>query len=186
MPKYIVTGEDLTGIADAIRAKTGESSQITFPTGFVTEIGNLTDTRDATAYANKIRKGYTAYVNGVKLTGNYEPSPSNVYMFSKTITITAGASSAVNITTVQSRWNLVSDPIQEPYGSLCFGLFTSGTYDGTELTSSQLNKFKVYAFSWDSTHEYGVMWLKTTSGTFTIAASKSLALNYNYYDVVIP
>ena len=41
MPNYIVTGEQLTGIADAIRAKSGESGQLVFPGGFVNEINSI-------------------------------------------------------------------------------------------------------------------------------------------------
>ena len=38
MSNYIVDGSDLTDIADAIRAKSGGSSQLAFPAGFVSEI----------------------------------------------------------------------------------------------------------------------------------------------------
>jgi len=41
MSNYIVSDTDLTSIADAIRTKTGGSSSIAFPAGFVSEIGNI-------------------------------------------------------------------------------------------------------------------------------------------------
>lgn len=41
MANYIVSDTELTGIADAIRAKTGSSSGLSFPSGFVSEIGEL-------------------------------------------------------------------------------------------------------------------------------------------------
>lgn len=41
MSDYMVTDTDLTGIANAIRAKSGGSSPLVFPTGFVSEIGNI-------------------------------------------------------------------------------------------------------------------------------------------------
>ena len=41
MAKYIVDGEDLTGIADAIREKTDSEEPIVFPDGFINEIGLL-------------------------------------------------------------------------------------------------------------------------------------------------
>lgn len=48
MANYIVSDTELTGIANAIRAKTGSSSGLSFPSGFVSEIGEL-GTADHTA-----------------------------------------------------------------------------------------------------------------------------------------
>lgn len=39
--KYIANGTSLSSIADAIRAKTGGSGQLTFPAGFVDAIGSI-------------------------------------------------------------------------------------------------------------------------------------------------
>ena len=47
MSNYIVSDTDLTSIADAIRAKSSSSSQLSFPTGFVNEIGNIPSTQSA-------------------------------------------------------------------------------------------------------------------------------------------
>ena len=66
---YSVTDTQLTGIADAIRAKTGGTAQLSFPDDFVSEIGTLTDTSDVNATAEYIHINKTAYVNGEKLTG---------------------------------------------------------------------------------------------------------------------
>lgn len=41
MSNYIVSDTDLGAIADAIRAKSGGSGQLTFPAGFVNEIENI-------------------------------------------------------------------------------------------------------------------------------------------------
>lgn len=41
MASYVVSDTSLTAVADAIREKTGKSAQITFPTGFVSEIGDI-------------------------------------------------------------------------------------------------------------------------------------------------
>lgn len=41
---YSVTGEQLTSIANAIRGKTGETGGLSFPTEFVSEIGNISTT----------------------------------------------------------------------------------------------------------------------------------------------
>lgn len=41
MSEYLVTSEDLTAVADAIRAKSGGSESLEFPDGFVSEIGSI-------------------------------------------------------------------------------------------------------------------------------------------------
>ena len=41
MAKYSTNTEELTSIADAIRAKTGSNSSLVYPTGFVTAIQNI-------------------------------------------------------------------------------------------------------------------------------------------------
>lgn len=73
MSKYMVDGTELTGIANAIRAKTGETGGLSFPTEFVSEIGTLTDTSDANATMQDILNSKTAYVNGIKVTGTFIP-----------------------------------------------------------------------------------------------------------------
>ena len=102
MANYIVTDNQLTGIADAIRAKTGGSGGIEFPTGFVSGIGGLTDTSDADATAANIRKNKTAYVNGEKITGTYVPiiaySASGA-VFSKEFTVGSGSYTSGNTVT---------------------------------------------------------------------------------------
>lgn len=71
MADLLVKDTSLTAVANAIRAKTGGSSPINFPDGFVSEIGSLTDTSDATATEDKILSGFSAYgAAGTKLNGN--------------------------------------------------------------------------------------------------------------------
>lgn len=41
MTNYITTDTELTSVADAIRAKSGGNASLTFPGGFVSEIGNI-------------------------------------------------------------------------------------------------------------------------------------------------
>ena len=41
MAQYVTTGEELTSIADAIRAASGENSPLVYPTGFVNKINEL-------------------------------------------------------------------------------------------------------------------------------------------------
>lgn len=79
MANYIATDTDLASVADAIRAKTGGSSQLSFPTGFNTEIATLTKTGDADATSSDILNGKTAYVNGSKVTGNIPSKAAATY-----------------------------------------------------------------------------------------------------------
>ena len=48
---------DLTSVANAIRAKTGGSSQLAFPAGFVSGIGGLADPSGTTATASDVASG---------------------------------------------------------------------------------------------------------------------------------
>lgn len=67
--EYLTTDIDLKKVADGIRSRTGKTTPLAFPDGYVTEIGTLTNTSDATAKASEILKDKTAYVAGSKLAG---------------------------------------------------------------------------------------------------------------------
>ena len=73
-----------TDIADVIRSKTGSTDKIVadnFPTAIseIEIINTGTDTSDATATAEKIASGYTAYVKGELIEGTAELDPFAPY-----------------------------------------------------------------------------------------------------------
>lgn len=83
---YLVSGTDLTSVANAIRTKGGTSAQLEFPSGFVTAIGNIsggggggaTNFVTGTFEASASEKG-TAKAITVPYTGNGYPVTIHIY-----------------------------------------------------------------------------------------------------------
>lgn len=68
--KYLIEETTLTSIANAIRSKTGGTNPI-MPSDMAIEIDNGVNTSDATAIADEIFKGKTAYIADGKVTGTF-------------------------------------------------------------------------------------------------------------------
>ena len=54
MANYLINDTQLTSVADAIRAKSGGSAGLTFPSGFISEIGNISGSNGAASSNNDV------------------------------------------------------------------------------------------------------------------------------------
>lgn len=67
--EYLTTDIDLKKVADGIRSRTGKTTPLAFPDGYVTEISTLTNTSDATVTAGDMSYGVVAYGKDGKVYG---------------------------------------------------------------------------------------------------------------------
>lgn len=90
MTNYWASESALTSIANTIRSKTGESSALVFPNGFINGINSLHNISDSTVTTETLATGVVAYsAAGHRLVGNLN-SAINVTNFSGTVSKITG------------------------------------------------------------------------------------------------
>lgn len=105
MAEYLVQSDSLTAVAEAIRAKTGGTENISFPNGFVSDIGSLysdqptlyapaiTTGTNTASWTNNTSNGGFAVTLSADIDGETVTSPLAITeeMDGKTLTVTASA-----------------------------------------------------------------------------------------------
>ena len=142
MADYFVKEESLTNIANAIRNKAGISGELKFPNDFITTINNIdgagsdtsggVDTSDATATANDILSGKTAYVNNQKITGTITSQAAQTITPGTTDKTIAAGKYLSGTQTIKGDSNLIASNIKN--GVSIFGV--TGNYVGTTIATN--------------------------------------------------
>lgn len=153
MSNYLVDGADLTSVANAIRAKSGGSSQLAFPGGFVSEIGNI----PSGGGGAKTESGTFTVASG--------------YITSKSITHSLNTTRLFGMIWLEPDAN---DQVIAPNGyTLIFGHFITfdfpnALYEGTEVVQNYTSDAtKTMAYPLNSTsflRRYRSTWVNKAAG----------------------
>lgn len=184
---YTVNHGDMTDVADAIRNKTGGSNQIVFPTGFESEIGNLSNTSDADAEVGNISWGKTAYINGGKVIGT-QVLKASISSESQILSYTYSSAGGVIKTDEDTEMTVNYSQAITPWRVIAPCLITKIQIDGVDVPMSNFS-INIAAFTQHpldgSTVPYFKVLLRSATGSDITVASKAKLIIYGLFCTIL-